>query len=81
MPTSKSRERVAKNFVKRYGNAGLRKLLTALAAGESGQVIAEEFDVSRERVRQWKNIFGQVVTHYQVHPEVISLLESENEAA
>ena len=66
--------------MKRYGIAGLRRLLTALAAGESGQVIAEDFDVSRERVRQWKNTFGQVVTHYQVHPEVVTLLD-ETEAA
>ena len=63
--------------MKRYGIAGLRKLLTALAAGESGQEIADEFEVSRERVRQWKNTFGQVVTLYQVHPEVQSLLEED----
>jgi hypothetical protein len=31
--------------------------------------------VSRERVRQWKNTFGTVVTLYQVHPEVLSVLE------
>jgi len=77
MPRAKRSERVARNFIKRYGPERLRQLLSALADGESGQVIADEFQVSRERVRQWKNTFGQVVTLYQVHPEVQSLLEEE----
>ncbi|MCB9687356.1 MAG: helix-turn-helix domain-containing protein [Alphaproteobacteria bacterium] len=75
MATSRSRERVARNFVKRYGRERLRQLLLLLANGESGQAIAETFDVSRERVRQWKNTFGTVVTLYQVHPEIEALLE------
>ena len=77
MASSKSRERVARNFLARYGRAGFRRLLMALADGESGQVIADEFDVSRERVRQWKNTFGQVVTLYQVHPEVQRVLDEK----
>ena len=48
----KSRERVARNFIKSYGRSRFRRLLEALAAGESGQKIADEFGVSRERVRQ-----------------------------
>jgi hypothetical protein len=72
---TRSRERVARNFVKRYGEQRFRELLQALSNGESGQSIAESFDVSRERVRQWKNTFGTVVTLYQVHPEVLSVLE------
>ena len=75
MARARSRERIAQNFVKRYGVDRFRELLDALASGQSGQVIAESFDVSRERVRQWKNTFGTVVTLYQVHPEVLSALE------
>ena len=71
-----TRERVARNFLEKHGEQALRRLLTLLAMGESGQQIAEEFGVSRERVRQWKNAFGQVVTIYQVHPEVLSLIEN-----
>ena len=78
MTRTRSRERVARNFVRRYGRARLEALLVALASGESGQAIAAEFDVSRERVRQWKNTFGQVVTLYQVHPEVTRLLQSDD---
>lgn len=70
MSKARGRERVANNFISRYGGGEFRALLQAFAAGESGQVIAERFGVSRERVRQWKNTFGQVVTLYQVHPEV-----------
>ena len=72
-----SRERVARNFIQRYGASELEWLLDSLANGESGQHIADHFSVSRERVRQWKNTFGQVVTLYQVHPEVQSLLDVE----
>jgi hypothetical protein len=69
-----SRERVARNFINRYGADELQWLLDSLANGESGQTIADRFSVSRERVRQWKNTFGQVVTLYQVFPEVQGLL-------
>ena len=34
--------------------------------------------MSRERVRQWKNTFGQVVTLYQVHPEVQRVLDNSD---
>ena len=70
-----SRERVARNFVRRYGVARFRELIHQLEAGESGQTIADEFGVSRERVRQWKNSFGTIFTLYQVHPEVQRVLE------
>lgn len=69
-----SREVVARNFVERYGADRLRRLLDALAAGESGQSIAEEFAVSRERVRQWKNAFGQSLLLYQIHPDILGVL-------
>ena len=72
---SRSRERVARNFVKTYGRTKFRRLLEALAIGESGQVNADEFGVSRERVRQWKKTFGEVSTHYRVYPEVDRLLQ------
>lgn len=72
-----SRERVARNFVERFGAEGLHWLVDALGKGESGQAIADHFDVSRERVRQWKNTFGTVMTIYHVHPEVQALLVAQ----
>ena len=67
---ARNRERVARNFVERFGRDRLAKLLQMLGEGASGPAIAAEFDVSRERVRQWKNAFGTVMTLYQVFPEV-----------
>jgi len=78
--SSRSRERVARNFIKSYGRQRFRRLLEALAAAESGQVIADEFGVSRERVRQWKNTFGEVITHYRVYPEVDRILHERQTA-
>lgn len=80
MADGSSRARIARNFVDRYGVDGLERLLDALADGLSGQLIADEFRVSRERVRQWKNAFGHSVTLYQVHPEVRRVLREENDA-
>jgi hypothetical protein len=75
MAAAKNRERIANNFVERYGADRLRRLLEALANGESGEAIAQEFGVSRERVRQWKNAFGTIVTLYQIHPDVQRVAE------
>ena len=77
MASPKSRERMARNFVKRYGAEQFDQLMTLLSEGASGQMIADTFEVSRERVRQWKNAFGQIITLYQVYPEVQKVLDEE----
>ena len=79
MASGKNRERVARNFIKRYGKDRFERLIHLLSSGESGQVIAGEFSVSRERVRQWKNTFGRVLTLYQVHPDVQMVLDEGQE--
>lgn len=71
---ARNRETIVRNFVERYGIERLRRLVDLLAESASGQDIATEFAVSRERVRQWKNAFGEVVTIYQVHAEVRAAL-------
>ena len=71
---SQKRQKVARNFIKSYGRGKFRDLLSGLAQGKSGQVIADDFGVSRERVRQWKNTFGDMVTIYQLHPEIEKIL-------
>lgn len=80
MVNPRNRERVARNFIRRYGADRFQQLLEALATGSSGQEIAEQLDVTRERVRQWKNTFGQVLTIYQVHPEVDAVLKESASA-
>lgn len=70
-----SRERVARNFIKRYGMARFQETLTAFGELRSGQKIANQLGVSRERVRQWRNAFGQVTTFYRLYPETKRILE------
>lgn len=81
MSAAARREKIARNFVDRYGADRLAELIEAISRGDSGQVIAERFHVSRERVRQWKNAFGEVITLYQVHREVQGVLDQERAAA
>ncbi|MCA8912948.1 MAG: helix-turn-helix domain-containing protein [Planctomycetes bacterium] len=61
---------VAKNFINQYGKGKFKRFLRLLKDGTSGEQIAEEYGVSRERVRQWKNAFGNVVQSYDVDPEI-----------
>ncbi len=76
--SARTRQRVARNFIRTYGRTRFRRLLDALSSTESGQVIADEFGVSRERVRQWKNTFGEVFTYYRLHPEIERILKERN---
>jgi hypothetical protein len=66
-------ERVAGNFIRQHGKAGFRRFLKMLQEGVSGEEIAEEYGVSRERVRQWKNTFGHSVTTYELDPDIKKL--------
>lgn len=61
---------VARNFIRQYGKGRFKRFLKMLQAGESGQKIAQEYGVSRERVRQWKNAFGKEVLSYDVHAHI-----------
>lgn len=61
---------VAKNFINQYGKAKFKRFIKLLKEGASGEQIADEYGVSRERVRQWKNAFGNVVQSYDVNPEI-----------
>jgi cytochrome oxidase Cu insertion factor (SCO1/SenC/PrrC family) len=64
---------VAKNFINQYGKAKFKRFIKLLKDGSSGEQIAEEYGVSRERVRQWKNAFGSVVQSYDVSPDIQKL--------
>jgi DNA-directed RNA polymerase sigma subunit (sigma70/sigma32) len=69
-----TRERVARNFIKRYGMTRFREMIAAFGENRSGQEIATTLGVSRERVRQWKSTFGQTITLYRLYPEAQTLL-------
>jgi DNA-directed RNA polymerase sigma subunit (sigma70/sigma32) len=74
------RSRIARNITARHGEGGLLRLLDGLRAGESGQTIADDLGVSRERVRQWKLALGEEIRTYMIHPEVLRLIGSETES-
>ncbi len=65
------RARMARNFVKSRGRAKFRMLISMLERQESGQAIGDALGVSRERVRQWRNAFGETITLYRVYPDVL----------
>ncbi|MCA8915184.1 MAG: helix-turn-helix domain-containing protein [Planctomycetes bacterium] len=64
---------VARNFINQYGKAKFKRFIKLLKDGTSGETIADEYGVSRERVRQWKNAFGIVVQQYDVDPDIQKL--------
>lgn len=72
------RRLVTRNIVERHGRAGLRRLVEGFREGESGQRIGDDLGVTRERVRQWKEILGQEVRTYIVHSEVEGALFGED---
>ena len=76
MKQKKTRVRMARNFIKTYGRNQFRWLLTAIANNKSGQEIADTLNVSRERVRQWKNHFGVVYVEYRLYPEIGEILKN-----
>lgn len=65
--------RIARNFIRNRGRTHFSMLLDMLERQESGQTIAALLGVTRERVRQWKNTFGQTVTMYRLHPEIAAM--------
>jgi len=72
------RERVVRNIVERHGRAGLRRLIEGFRANESGQILGDDLGVTRERVRQWKEILGREVRTYIVDPTAENALQGED---
>jgi hypothetical protein len=67
------RQHVLENFVEKYGRQALRRLLTGFEQNVSGPILAKEMGVSRERIRQWKALFGTSVQVYTLHSEARAL--------
>lgn len=69
-----SAEKVARNFIKKYGRTAFVRLLADLQTNESAVTTAARLGVCRERVRQWKDVLGVEVRLYHLHPEVQRLV-------
>lgn len=68
--------RVARNFIRNRGRAKFALLIDMLERQASGQEIATLLGVSRERVRQWRDTFGETITMYRLHPDVVAVYRS-----
>lgn len=74
------REKVARNFIQSRGMETFHRLLFLFEKQESGQVIAKEIGVSRERIRQWRDTFGSTIRVYEVHPIVLHLNDPKEQS-
>lgn len=70
-------EVVAKNLIKTYGFDRFARLMNMLTNHISGSYIALEFNVSRQRVWQWKKQLGVEQRAYYLHPAVENLLSGQ----
>ena len=67
------RQHVLENFIEKYGRAALGRLLDGFEQNVSGPILADELGVSRERIRQWKTLFGASIKVYALHPDILEL--------
>lgn len=71
---------VAANFIESYGQKKFVKLIAMLTNVEPGPKIAAEFDVSRQRVHQWKSQLGIEQTTFTLDPAVETLLSGNSQS-
>jgi len=66
--------RVARNIMGKYGKGALVALLADFQNGVPAPAIGARMGVSRERVRQWRDVLGHEVRLFSVYPEVEGVL-------
>lgn len=67
-------ERMLKNFVEKYGEKGLKDILKMFTEEKSNQIIADFYDVTRQRVHQWQKAF--TVKNISLRPHVNQFLKN-----
>lgn len=65
---------VAQNFIKKFGKPKFLRFIAMLQNNESGEKIAYEFEVSRQRVHQWKIQLGQEKIMFNLRPSIEEML-------
>lgn len=65
------------HFISEYGYPALCDLIRSLKEGESCASISRRLGVTRERVRQWKVIFGTTITVYHPHREIEAMIDGK----
>ena len=71
---------VAENLIKKYGKKGFHRLIELFQQGQNASYIAELFDVSRQRVWQWKRTLGHERILYVPNKKIKHLLNEERHA-
>jgi transposase-like protein len=71
----RTESRVARNLISSYGYDKFIQLIDMFRRGTSGQVIADEFGVSRQRVHQWKHRLGHQRMIFILDPAVEKIIK------
>lgn len=66
---------VAKNLITSHGQVGFQKLIDMFRENVSGTIIGREFNVSRQRVSQWKAALGREITVFETCKEIIEFID------
>ena len=74
-------QRVAENIIKTHGREKFLFLINQFSSGASGPSIAKEFNVTRQRVNQWKRKLGVEHIQYVLQPEVEKIVVGGTSAA
>jgi hypothetical protein len=67
-------EKIARSIERAHGKSGLKRLLDGFLAQESGEVLARDLGVSRQRVHQWKQLLVEEITFVNLNPGVARVL-------
>jgi biotin operon repressor len=73
----KTRKRIIRNIVKKYGEEGLDSLIGMFEMGFSGEAIAKEFNVTRQRIHQWKTMLFETKVSYKEDEDIQKVKEAK----
>lgn len=71
--------RAAYNFIQKYGKEELRRTLLDFEGTVPHSEIGRRLHVTRERVRQWENLFGTKTRGYMIHPDIDSIAKKRKD--
>ena len=72
-----STSKATRQFLKKYGKARLRHLLSGFVKQRSPQALADDFEISLERLQQWKELLQHAIEMYEISPNLNSILRAE----
>lgn len=68
--------RLARTLIKNYGLDRFMRLVDLFNKAVSGEEIAIEFEVTRQRVHQWRQLLGKTTKLYALDPGVADLIKT-----